>query len=68
MDNITHTSIPTSLSGFSPASEGEPQCVHCLAPHGHFIFCPRINRTTAEAWSTVSPADRIRALGLGVIL
>lgn len=67
MDNITHTSTPTSLSGCSPASEGEPKCVHCLAPFGHYIYCPTINRNTAEAWSRVPLEIRINSKGEGVV-
>lgn len=65
--DITHTSTPSSMSGFSPASERLPQCKDCNSPHGHKYWCPMINRNTAEAWS-VTTEDRIRASALGVKL
>ena len=45
-------------------------CGRCKAGFGHFIWCPLINRNTAEAWSAVSEllnaSDKIRAKAFGV--
>ena len=46
-------------------------CQACGAPHGHYVYCPTINRASAEAWSamrTPDEAERILAHGLGVQL
>lgn len=47
-------------------------CKHCHAPHGHFIFCPLLNRNVAEAMSALngsaSESDIARAHALGVKL
>ena len=46
-------------------------CGRCKAQFGHFIWCPLINRNTAEAWSAVSElltaSDKIHAKALGVM-
>ena len=45
-------------------------CGRCKARFGHFIWCPLINRNTAEAWGAVSElltaSDKIHAKALGV--
>jgi hypothetical protein len=46
-------------------------CIHCHAAYGHKIYCPLINRQSAEAASsllTPTEADRIFAHALGVQL
>ena len=47
-------------------------CPHCKARFGHFVFCPLINRNTAEAWSAANgeptEADQTHARALGVKL
>ena len=46
-------------------------CEHCGSESGHYVNCPLINRTTAEAHSVVRgqvPADNIYAHALGVDL
>lgn len=69
MDNIGTTSTPSSLSGFSPATEAATSaCEHCNAPHGHFGYCPLLNRNVAEARSAgFSLADATHPRGFGVI-
>lgn len=69
MDNFGCTSTPSSLSGFSPATEAVTDaCDKCFAPWGHKHYCPTINRNVAEACSTgYSLADALRLLALGVI-
>lgn len=47
-------------------------CTHCHASYGHKIYCPLINRETAEALSALNgdatEADKVLVRGLGVIL
>jgi hypothetical protein len=47
-------------------------CTHCHASYGHKVYCPLINRETAEAISALkgnaSEADKIFAHGLGITL
>jgi hypothetical protein len=51
-------------------------CPHCHAEWGHFISCPLLNRTTAEAFSVlfsspgcdVTEEDSIRAHAMGIKL
>lgn len=45
----------------------EPACTHCLAPYGHKINCPLINREAAEQRSVQLLADIIRMRALGVL-
>lgn len=56
---------------FDPHEYVNENCPHCKAEWGHFIQCPLINRTAAEARSRqVNPteADRIAAHALGITL
>lgn len=50
----------------------ETGCAHCLAAYGHRVFCPLINRETAEAWSAfngnASERDKLHAHSLGIKL
>lgn len=47
-------------------------CEHCHASYGHKVYCPLINRETAEAISAfngnASESDKVRAHALGVAL
>lgn len=72
MLKITHVdTLSAPVSDRLEYSE-ETGCAHCLAAYGHKVFCPLINRETAEAWSAfngnASEADRIAAHGLGIKL
>lgn len=50
----------------------EDNCSDCHAAYGHKIFCPKLNRVTAEAIAAFngrpSVADTIAAHGLGITL
>lgn len=69
MLRVTVTDTLSTLVSDRLEYSEEAGCAHCLAPWGHRVFCPLINRETAEAWSAFknpTEQERIQAHALGV--